>query len=113
VWRAFAVAARDVVALAREARETARLLLEVEGRLRQGTSVQVAVSVESVREEGARISARVFVALSDPRFDEARAVVLAAITGSEDAKIAPASSRATAGHGEAAAPLVVASSGNR
>ena len=72
-----AEAARDVAALAREARETARLLLEVEGRLRQGAHVQVAVALVQ-SPEWAAVRTRTLRALEP--FPEARRAVIAALT---------------------------------
>lgn len=72
-----AEAARDVAALAREARETARLLLEVEGRLRQGAHVQVAVALVQ-SPEWVSLRSRMLRALEP--FPDARQAVIASLS---------------------------------
>lgn len=72
-----AEAARDIAALAREARETARLLLEVEGRLRQGAHVQVAVALVQ-SSEWQSLRSVVFRAIEP--FPDARQAVIAALS---------------------------------
>lgn len=68
--------ARGVASLARELRETLRLLLELEGRLRQGTTVNVEIGILSSPEWG-RVASVVTDALQDePR---ARTKVAAAL----------------------------------
>ena len=102
-----AQAAKDVASVARELRETLRLMLELEGRLRRGPQVQVAVSfVQSP--EWARVQARIVEALA--RFPEARAAVVAAIEGM-DADTAP--SRALAGRAKASTAIVAAAAGKK
>jgi len=96
--------AKDVASLARELRETLRLMLELEGRLRQGAQVQVNVAV-ATSPEWLTLQARIVAALAP--FPEARAAVLHAIEGGE---ASPSSSRALADHAAATAavPAVVA-----
>src|SRR5579864_693996 len=89
-------AAKDVASLARELRETLRLMLELEGRLRQGTAVQVNVSL-AASPEWLSVQARIVAALAS--LPDAKAVVMAAIEGKD---IGPRPSRTTAGHAEVA-----------
>ncbi|HLJ62153.1 MAG TPA: hypothetical protein VKZ50_20725 [bacterium] len=95
--------AKDVASLARELRETLRLLLELEGRLRHGTQVQVAVSLVA-SPEWQRLLPRIVVALAP--FPDAREAVLAAIEGEDTG---PGPSRTLAAHGEAVAANITAS----
>jgi hypothetical protein len=71
-----AQAAKDVASLSRELRETLRLMLELEGRLRHGAQVQVALSVGQ-SPEWLSLLARITRALGP--YPEARQAVLAAV----------------------------------
>ena len=96
-------AAKDIASLARELRETLRLLLELEGRLRQVTAVQVNVSL-GTSVEWLSLQARIVAALAP--FPDARAVVRAAIDGEE---AVPDLSRPLARQQDAAGAIVATS----
>ena len=75
-----AAVARDIAALAREARETLRLMAELEGRLRQTPQVAVTINLASSPEFLALV-ARVKLALLP--YQEAYAAVVAELEGTK------------------------------
>ena len=82
-----AAVARDIAALAREARETLRLMAELEGRLRQVPQVAVTVNLAS-SPEFLTLVARVKQALLP--YQEAYAAVVAELEGAKVSRAVPA-----------------------
>jgi hypothetical protein len=84
--------ARDVASLARELRETLRLLLELEGRLRQGATVNVGIGILNSPEWG-QIAAAMTEALRDEPSARARVAEALARLANRSAAVAVSNGR--------------------